>query len=1067
MDADPQLPSGAAFFQLTRSWKFVIFFLVKSAIDIEQRFLQVLELHFAGVLRFFLHFLEGWSKMRTMRTILIPVFLCLLIMLFAGSAIVAADIQISAGLQSQGNPQHVLTIAGSQPYPCEEDLIEVMFAPDSRVRMRNGSLIDFSGNALAGLDQLSQKLSKFEWSRLCDLPEEQLDEIQARGEDNTGNPIYNLNNIYRLRIPAGSDIWTISGELEALPGIIYARPVPKPMATPFPPDYTIQQGYLRPATSVPKGIDADYAWTQTGGGGTGVTVCDLEYSWNFEHMDISKAVGTQVNPNPIVDPFSDNNHGTAVIGEMVSDNNGWGTKGVSFGAALKTCGTYYPYPSPTWNVAGAIAYAIPSLASGDVILLEQQWDYGNPANSFVPIEWWGNAYPNAQTLNPVYAAIQNAVSSGISVVEAGGNGNVNTDLLSWYGNSGAVIVGAGGIVGGAYPEGDLERLSFSSYGSRFDLQGWGEGVTTTGYGDLDSTEGVNFFYTSQFAGTSSASPIVASAIACCTGYGRAHSVSTLNLKPAKLLEILSYTGTPQALTPPGNIGPRPDLRAAFTQMIDFLPFAAAMNYNVIGNPASVSCADLNRDGDLDLVVANQVNQGVSTMENNGNGTFQSPINYSTGAGPASVFCADFDRDGYSDVAVVNGVIETVSILMNKGDGAFKPRVNYAAGSRPNSIFCADLDGDMDIDLVVTNEGTDNVSVFMNNGDGIFQTRVDYNAGDRPYSISGGDLDGDGDVDLVTANWGSSDVSVLMNNGSGAFASPVSLAAGSGTVSVFCADIDKDADLDVVAANHNLNDVSIFKNNGNGTFQTKVDHNIGNAPWSVFCADLDGDLDLDVVVANSNGTVSVLKNKGNGTFPPAADYAAGSSPSSVYCADVDKDLDLDIAVANSGSNNISILKNLGNVVALGGVSGGVRSASTQHLSGVLVEALQKGIVKGSGVSNSGGIYNVINLPPGTYEVRASKLYYDPQSEPGVVVTAGQTTLVDFQMNMAVLIGDVNHDAIVNVSDVVYLISYIFSAGPEPNPVFAGDADCNRVVNISDVVFLVGYIFAGGPAPCSKF
>jgi hypothetical protein len=62
------------------------------------------------------------------------------------------------------------------------------------------------------------------------------------------------------------------------------------------------------------------------------------------------------------------------------------------------------------------------------------------------------------------------------------------------------------------------------------------------------------------------------------------------------------------------------------------------------------------------------------------------------------------------------------------------------------------------------------------------------------------------------------------------------------------------------------------------------------------------------------------------------------------------------------------------------------------------------------------------------------------------------------------GDPNNDQIVNISDVVYVISYIFSGGPAPSPFMAGDANCDMIVNISDAVYLIAYIFSGGPAPC---
>ncbi len=63
------------------------------------------------------------------------------------------------------------------------------------------------------------------------------------------------------------------------------------------------------------------------------------------------------------------------------------------------------------------------------------------------------------------------------------------------------------------------------------------------------------------------------------------------------------------------------------------------------------------------------------------------------------------------------------------------------------------------------------------------------------------------------------------------------------------------------------------------------------------------------------------------------------------------------------------------------------------------------------------------------------------------------------------GDADGSAIISISDVVYLINYIFGGGPAPNPLPAGDGDCNGIVTISDAVYLINYIFAGGPVPCA--
>lgn len=454
-------------------------------------------------------------------------------------------------------------------YPAEPGLIEVMFAPESQVRLRGERLVDLAGDALAGVDEALAGVPQVAWQRFCDVPEATLDDIAARGRARTGRSVYDLNNIHRLAFDpsrGAPDVWTLAARLEALPGIHRARPVPLPMPLPLPPDYDPSQNYHDAASSTPAGIGARFAWTQAGGDGTGITICDLEYSWNTSHADLTKAAGSQINTN-VADPFSDTNHGTAVLGELISDvqSPNWGTIGGAYGASILTCGTYYGAPSPSWNVPGAIAVAMANLNAGDVILLEQQWDYTG-GNAFVPVEWWTDSSPSGQSLNAVYAAIQNAVAAGIHVVEAGGNGNVDTGLLTWFGDSGAIIVGAGGAYpGGTYPQGNLERLSFSSYGPRFDLQGWGENVVTTGYGTLYNAMGVNYWYTSSFSGTSSASPNVASAVACCQGYWLAN-LSATPMAPSVLRSLLASTGTPQVFGLAGNIGPRPDCAAAIAAM---------------------------------------------------------------------------------------------------------------------------------------------------------------------------------------------------------------------------------------------------------------------------------------------------------------------------------------------------------------------------------------------------------------------------------------------------------------------------------------------------------------------
>jgi hypothetical protein len=63
------------------------------------------------------------------------------------------------------------------------------------------------------------------------------------------------------------------------------------------------------------------------------------------------------------------------------------------------------------------------------------------------------------------------------------------------------------------------------------------------------------------------------------------------------------------------------------------------------------------------------------------------------------------------------------------------------------------------------------------------------------------------------------------------------------------------------------------------------------------------------------------------------------------------------------------------------------------------------------------------------------------------------------------GDANADGNISVSDVVYLVSYLFKGGLKPVPLEAGDVNCDGNITVGDVVYLINYLFKGGPKPCS--
>ncbi len=455
------------------------------------------------------------------------------------------------------------------------DVISVKFRDDQIVRLGEKGLTDLGTGALNGTEDVFAQIAGGRWERAHTLSVAQLNRLRATAQNRLQREVADLNLQFNYYLPEGLDAETAIDALNSLDIVEIALPAPRPMAAPLPPSFQASQGYLNAATA---GVDAVCLWQLVGGTGSNVSIADIEYSWNMNHQDYSATL-LGATPN---DPFNDNNHGTAVLGEMVSISNGWGTTGISHGSTMYVVAANTGSGSGTYDVGAAITTAMGTLSAGDVILIEQQIAGPNytgipPGTQFglVPVEWY----------QPWYNTIVTAVGNGVVVVEAAGNGSQNLDDAVYNtghapftpaNDSGAIIVGAGASPGGS--DTDRSRLGFSNYGSTVDLQGWGENVVTTGYNDLYSAEGTNLWYTSTFSGTSSASPIVAGA--CATLQSAHLSGAGSFLTPAQVKAHLQATGSAQqAGTYPTsqNIGPRPDAAAAFCNAVP----AADANANLV------------------------------------------------------------------------------------------------------------------------------------------------------------------------------------------------------------------------------------------------------------------------------------------------------------------------------------------------------------------------------------------------------------------------------------------------------------------------------------------------------
>jgi len=474
-----------------------------------------------------------------------------------------ASVVLSTALTVSGLSDAVSDVA----IPVEQTIsgvLEVRFKSGQQIRLRNGYPADISPSGSAFKSVLSRQILQSLsddgafWARsFPDVSERTLekwrDQISAGNQKYSRPAVPDLNLYFRIHVGEGSPLDAVKIQLESMPEVDRVFRVPK-LFLPAAPDYTatgnVSGVWQRYIDAAPDGIDARYAWSNNYTG-AGIKVCDIEYDWNEFHSDLP-AVSNLISGHS--SPGYGDDHGTAVFGELVSKNDGTGTRGICYNATPYFAGTYV---SGSFNIGNAVAAAAAVMSTGDVILIEMQISGPNGGANYVPVEWY----------EPYYDAIVTAVGKGIVVVEAAGNGFQNLDdpiystgngghypFLS-ANDSGAIIVGAGAPP--SFP-GPRSRLDYSNFGETVDLQGWGYTVVTTGYGGLYSSEGNNKWYTATFSGTSSASPIVAgSAVILQQVYKQKFTNAA---PPALIKQILQATGTPQSGS--DNIGPLPDLEAA-------------------------------------------------------------------------------------------------------------------------------------------------------------------------------------------------------------------------------------------------------------------------------------------------------------------------------------------------------------------------------------------------------------------------------------------------------------------------------------------------------------------------
>lgn len=336
--------------------------------------------------------------------------------------------------------------------------------------------------------------------------------------------------------------------------------------------------------------------------------------------------------------------------------------------------------------------------------------------------------------------------------------------------------------------------------------------------------------------------------------------------------------------------------------VDFAPLGTGYGPAVT---FQIALGDLDADGDLDAVFANQGNTPSRVLLNDGTGLFTYTEQKLTTQGHG-VSLGDLDGDGDLDIVIacasLGGPGKPSRVYLNDGQATFTDTEQALGDSTlsGNLVQLADIDVDGDLDVFIaylTIPGRQFVSrVFLNDGRARFsQSNLSF-----PFSALFHDIDRDGDVDAFCKIPGTG-YELRTNDGAGSYATTWSLADPSLAYEPYSfafGDLDADGDIDVVDTNGSWTTrgpVCVLLAHGDGFDRRLLDVGTVPAAWPVL-ADIDRDGDLDAVVTCMGQPDRIWLGDGTGTLADSGLRLGGNlMTTGLAVGDLDGDSDLDLFI----------------------------------------------------------------------------------------------------------------------------------------------------------------------------